>query len=120
MFGEILQELRKDRGWKQSDLAKILGLSKSAIGSYESEISEPSLDNLIKISEVFNVNIDYLLGHSKESISWNDVTNDIQTEIGSVSMSKVNEMLRSLELRDRTAVIEHLIKLKRLQQLENM
>ena len=49
----------------------MLGLSKSAIGSYEAEISEPSFDNLIKISELFNVNIDYLLGHSRESISWN-------------------------------------------------
>ena len=119
MFGEILQELRKDKGWKQSDLAGMLGLSKSAIGSYEAEISEPSFDNLIKISELFNVNIDYLLGHSRESIIWNDIAGEIQTETGSVSMSKINEMLRSLELRDRTAVIEHLMKLKRLQQFES-
>lgn len=119
MFGDILQELRKDKGWKQSDLAQKLGLSKSAIGSYESGVSEPSFDNLIRIADLFNVNIDYLLGHYRDKTSWSDLVTDIKLEVGSIQLCTINETIRSLDLHNRTAIIEHMAKLKRLEDLES-
>ena len=118
MFGEILQELRKDKGWKQSDLAERLGMSKSAIGAYETGVSEPSIENLIKIADLFHVNIDYLVGHCRESISWSDMVSELPLESGSISVSAVNDILRALDLHDRSAVVEHMIKLKSLLDLK--
>lgn len=118
MFGEILQELRKDKGWKQSDLAEMLGLSKSAVGSYESGVSEPSFDNLVKISDLFNVNIDYLLGHIRDSTSWLDMSTEIKLDTGSIKLSDINETILSMELHNRTAIIEHMMNLKKLEHLE--
>ncbi len=118
MFSELLQELRKDRGWKQSDLAEMLHLSKSAIASYEIAKSVPSYDNLIKISDLFHVNIDYLLGHTRDRTSWDDIATEIPLETGAVPLQTINETLRSLNVHDRTLIVELLLKLASLQKLE--
>lgn len=61
-FGERLRMLRKTRDITQGQLAEYLGVVPSAIGKYERrEDSYPSVEALIKISEYFDVSIDYLL-----------------------------------------------------------
>lgn len=61
-FGERLKRLRKERDVTQATLAEYLGVVSSAVGKYETiENSYPSVEALIKISEFFNVSIDYLL-----------------------------------------------------------
>lgn len=59
-----IKELRKEFGFTQKDLANELNCSKSIIGLYESELRKPSMEVLLKLSRVFNCNIDYLLGIS--------------------------------------------------------
>lgn len=120
MFGDILQELRKDKGWKQADLAKQLNLSPSTVGSYENAVSEPTFENLIKISDLFEVNIDYLLGHSREPLLWSDLNQVIELETGEVTLYAVKEALQSLSVHDRTIVVETLMKLKKLKRLEEI
>ena len=61
-FGERLKRLRKERDVTQATLAEYLGVVSSAVGKYETiDNSYPSVEALIKISEFFNVSIDYLL-----------------------------------------------------------
>ena len=61
-FGERLRRLRKSRDITQSDLAEYIGVVPSAVGKYERLAdSYPSVEALIKISEYFDVSIDYLL-----------------------------------------------------------
>lgn len=61
-FGDRLRHLRKSRDITQSQLAEYIGVVPSAIGKYERlDNSYPSVEALIKISEYFNVSIDYLL-----------------------------------------------------------
>lgn len=67
LFGQILRTLREDKDLKQSDLASLLNISSSAYGFYEQGKREPSLDSLIKLSEFFDVSIDYLLGLTSEN-----------------------------------------------------
>lgn len=71
MFGDILKEIREDKGFTQSDLAELLNLSRSTITSYENNINEPSFQILIKIADVFGVSIDYLLGRTPEKHNLN-------------------------------------------------
>lgn len=56
--------LREEFNYTQQDLASKLECSKSVIGLYESETRKPSMEVLIKLSEIFNCSIDYLLGKS--------------------------------------------------------
>lgn len=53
--------LREEFGFTQQDLADKLESSKSVIGLYESETRKPSLEILVKLSEIFNCSIDYIL-----------------------------------------------------------
>lgn len=56
--------LREENSFTQLDLATRLNCSKSIIGLYESETRKPSMEVLIKLSEIFNCSIDYILGKS--------------------------------------------------------
>ena len=56
--------LREEFNYTQQDLADKLNSSKSVIGLYENEMRKPSMEILIKLSEIFNCSIDYLLGIS--------------------------------------------------------
>lgn len=64
-FGEKLKDLRQEKGIGQILLAKELGVGKSVISLWELDRCEPTLSNLIKISEFFGVSIDYLAGLEK-------------------------------------------------------
>lgn len=59
-----IKVLREEFNLTQQDLANRLESSKSVIGLYESETRKPSLDVLVKLSEIFNCSIDYILGKS--------------------------------------------------------
>ncbi|AUM92661.1 helix-turn-helix domain-containing protein [Clostridium botulinum] len=71
MFGDILRELREEKELTQNELGKFLNVSRQAVSSYESEETEPSINNLIKLANIFNVSLDYLLGRTKERYNLN-------------------------------------------------
>ena len=59
---EKIKTLRNQIGISQSDLARRLGVTKSAVNSWESGTNSPSLTYIIKLSQIFSVSTDYLLG----------------------------------------------------------
>lgn len=63
-----LKELRIKQGYTQSDIAKILGISRAAYTNIENGKREPDFDTLNKLSDIFNVPSDYLL--SRNSDGW--------------------------------------------------
>lgn len=71
MFSDNLKKIRKEHGLSQAQLAKELGLGVSTIGMYESNIRKPSYDVLKKMSDYFNVPIDFLIndGNTKDNIA---------------------------------------------------
>lgn len=62
IFADRLLELRKEKNISQATLAKGLGVSLSVICYWETNRSEPTAPNIVKIAEFFNVSSDYLLG----------------------------------------------------------
>ncbi|WP_040195136.1 helix-turn-helix domain-containing protein [Clostridium culturomicium] len=62
MYGFRIKELRIEKRLTQDELSDILNLSRQAISAWETEINEPDIPALIKLSEYFNVSIDYLVG----------------------------------------------------------
>ena len=60
-FMNRIKILREELGFTQQDLANKLKSSKSVIGLYESETRKPSMEVLIKLSEIFDCSIDYIL-----------------------------------------------------------
>ena len=61
-IGSRITELRKLKGWSQSDLAKAVNASRDIIGKYERNENTPSLEMAQKLSDIFEVTVDFLLG----------------------------------------------------------
>lgn len=64
-FNEKLQELRKQKGLTQEDLAKALYVSRTAISKWESGRGYPNIDSLKAIAKFFSVTLDDLLSSEK-------------------------------------------------------
>lgn len=60
-FGEKLQQLRKQRGMTQEELAEALFVSRTAVSKWESGKGYPNIDSLKAIAKFFSVSIDGLL-----------------------------------------------------------
>lgn len=65
IFAERLLELRKEKGLSQAALAKKLGVSYAVVCYWETDRSEPTAPNLVKIADYFDVSVDFLLGRTE-------------------------------------------------------
>lgn len=61
-FGATLKRLRLEAGYTQQQLADRLGVTKSVVSYYELHERVPSPEILVKLSTIFRVSTDYLLG----------------------------------------------------------
>ena len=79
-FSNTLAALRKERGLSQQQLSEKTGLSRSAIGMYETGKREPDMETLKALAEFFHVDMNTL------------TTGD--------SNSEMSELLEALRTRD--------------------
>lgn len=63
-FASRLSDLRSSRKMSQIKLATLIGLTQESVSALENGVSSPRLSTLIKLSEVLECSIDYLLGLS--------------------------------------------------------
>jgi transcriptional regulator with XRE-family HTH domain len=66
-FGKKLAECRKAKGLSQKELARLLNTSHSVIGKYEREEMTPSIEVAVKLANLLDTTIAYLLGENKDS-----------------------------------------------------
>jgi Predicted transcriptional regulators len=105
-FGERIKHLRKQRDLNQSELAKILGVSRTMISAYESDMRKPSYENLMEIVSYFNVSMDWMFGN---------VENDKMTSLLDLSKFKKEQAIvlqnMAQEYADINASVESLLEL---------
>ena len=63
-FASTIKHLRTERGITQEQLAAMLKVSRSTIGMYETGSREPDFETCEAIADIFNVDMDYLMGRS--------------------------------------------------------
>lgn len=73
-LGDKLSKARKENNYTQEQLADVLGVSRQAISKWENDTAYPETDKLIRMSELFDCSLDYLL---KDKIEAN---NKVQTD----------------------------------------
>lgn len=66
MFGDRLRELRVSRNWSIEDVSNKIGIGTSTYGGYEKEYRKPPIQNLIKLANLYDVSVDYILGLTNE------------------------------------------------------
>ena len=60
-FGDKLYELRKKKNLTQEDLALLLDISDKAVSKWENGTSKPTIENLSKLSKIFDISLDELI-----------------------------------------------------------
>ncbi len=68
VFGSRLALLMDENNLNNTELAKIVGLSRSMITLYASGRRKPSLEILLRIAKFFNVSVDWLLGRTENKL----------------------------------------------------
>lgn len=60
-----LRLLREEKGFSQQKLAEMLDTTQQAIFKYEKTAVEPDISTLIKLADIFEVTVDFLIGNSE-------------------------------------------------------
>ena len=83
-FAAILKDLRVQHNMSQADLARVLGVSRSTVSSYENDTRSPDKDTLLKIAACFQVSTDFLLGYDTAAISNSSEYTQVLSEINQI------------------------------------
>lgn len=59
-----LRLLREEKGLSQQRLAEMLNISQQAVFKYEKTASEPDISTLVRLADIFDVSVDFLIGNS--------------------------------------------------------
>lgn len=66
-IGEKLAGLRRKNNLTQEQLAQMLGVSRQSVSKWESDLAYPETEKLLRISEIFDCSLDYLLKDGEEN-----------------------------------------------------
>ncbi|WP_304341567.1 helix-turn-helix domain-containing protein [Metaclostridioides mangenotii] len=89
-----LKTLRNEFKLTQEDVARKVGLTKSAYGYYEQGKTIPDAQMIAKLSEIFNVTTDYLLGIS------NIKNNNANNSYGSQTDERISNIINKIKNMD--------------------
>lgn len=91
LLGERLKETRQKKGVSQSTVAEHLNISRQSISKWENNSSYPDLDNLVRLSEYYEVTVDDLLkenkGLKKKIEENNEKIKDSQKKLAYIQMN---------------------------------
>lgn len=91
-MGEKLKSLRLEKKYTQKQISERIGLAISAVSSYESGARYPSYDVLVKLSRIYHVSTDYLLGVTSQRTIDVSALDDEEIEL----VSQLVEQFRKL------------------------
>ena len=60
-LGQKIQNLRKEKGLSQEDLASQITVSRQAVSKWELDLTIPDTENIVQLSKILSVSTDYLL-----------------------------------------------------------
>lgn len=85
-----LKALRDERGWFQKHVADKLNIKSNTLSGYENGTRSPDPEMLVRIAELYNVSVDYLLGREGNPLDY--YKNKIVTEFPDIDL-----MFRDME-----------------------
>lgn len=93
-----IKQLREENNWTQLELSKKMNCAMSSIAMYESETRKPSMEVLLKLSEIFDCSIDYILGKSDIRNPENKDLDKLQIGLSAKDYSNISdEQLKQIE-----------------------
>jgi transcriptional regulator with XRE-family HTH domain len=92
-----IREARRLSGLSQGQVAKLLGLHRPAITEMEAGNRRVSADELLKLAEIYEVNVAYLIGEAPETLAVGDPKIELAArELSKLSPENLDRLLRAL------------------------
>ena len=66
VFAGRVRELRNKKNLSQTDIAKLIGVTKTQISDLENAKTSTTIEKAVVLADYFNVSLDYLVGRSDE------------------------------------------------------
>ncbi|MGN7183730.1 helix-turn-helix domain-containing protein [Cytobacillus kochii] len=104
-LGARLKYEREKRKWSQIEVAKKIGITNAVLSNYERDYRDPDTETLRKLSDLYEVSIDYLIRgedfnlRAKEAL--NEPENQVAARDGNISDEQAVELLEWLLERER-------------------
>ena len=67
IIGKKLKELRKEAGYTQKQIAKLMNKSETGYASWEQSLAEPSVNDLRLLCRIYDISADDLLGLQEDN-----------------------------------------------------
>lgn len=105
-FSENLKRIRKEKNFKQNEVAEIIGVGKSTYCQYENGQREPDVLKIIKLTQILGVSGDTLLGieqnkdsniEPKKEISKEEIKQDIVNNLNQLNELGCQKVLERIE-----------------------
>lgn len=92
-ISQILRDMRSEHNLRQEDIAKALGIDRSAYSGYETGRTAISIIKLYKLAEIYNVSLDRLVGRDDRDDFAKVRVASFSNEIDPIAMLERDEQL---------------------------
>ena len=110
---EIIRGLREDRDYKQTDIARILGIKQQYYSKYETGEYELPVRHLLTLAKFYNVSMDYLVGLTDYEVHFEALDTVLS---GDVTAGELISDILKLDKNGRISVVEYVSFLKNKQK----
>lgn len=97
ILADKIMNLRKQNGWSQEQLAEQLGVSRQSVSKWESGMSIPDLEKILKMSALFEVSTDYLLKDEIEKELPSESTKNTMEDVHYISLEEANTYMELVQ-----------------------
>ena len=117
---ENIRFLRKKKGWTQEKFSKKIGIKRSLVGAYEEGRSDPRLNNLLKMCEIFEISLDNILKNDVSNLEEDNYLkpDDQKVKVLSITVDKFGD--ENIELINQKASAGYLNSYSDFEFIENL
>ena len=117
---ENIRFLRKKKGWTQEKFSKKIGIKRSLVGAYEEGRSDPRLNNLLKMCEIFEISLDNILKKDVSNLEEDNYLkpDDQKVKVLSITVDKFGD--ENIELINHKASAGYLNSYSDFEFIENL
>ena len=92
-LGSRFRRFRKRKGYTQTQAAEMMGIKYYQLGNYETNRTEPNITLLKKMSHIYGVSVDVLIGNKvseaaeepMKEIDWHEIIDDLEKVVKKIS-----------------------------------
>ncbi|MGN0267456.1 MAG: helix-turn-helix domain-containing protein [Lachnospiraceae bacterium] len=95
-IGKLLQELRKEKGFTQEQLAEQMGVARRTVSRWETGSNMPDLDVLIELSDFYEVDLREILNGERKSEHMNEEMKETVLQVAEYSNEEKTRLLQRM------------------------